>query len=164
MRSCSRPLANGKARVLTTSTPSKTFADYGIDLGSKSGIEVKVTCSQCSAGRKKKNYPCLSVNTDKDLWNCWHCGRSGTLKGGEWQRPEIRKVYRRPEYTPAEQVPDGTIAWFATRRIGPDVVRRIDGMLTSSPTVREYRRDELATRLPSKCEATGAAEARRSWK
>lgn len=106
------------------STPTKTFSDYGIKLGSKSGIEVKVTCPQCSAGRKKKNYPCLNVNTDKGLWNCWHCGWSGTLKGGEWQRPEIRKAYRRPTYTPTEQVPDGTIAWFATRGIGADVVKR----------------------------------------
>ena len=106
------------------SAQTKTFSDFGIYLGSKSGIEVKVTCPQCSAHRKKKNFPCLNVNTDKGVWNCWHCGWSGTLKGGEWQRPEIRKVYTRPAYTPAEHVPDGTIAWFATRGIGAAVVAR----------------------------------------
>ncbi|MFM0020892.1 DnaB-like helicase C-terminal domain-containing protein [Paraburkholderia azotifigens] len=102
----------------------KTFGDFGIDLGSKTGTEVKVTCPQCSPHRKKKNFPCLNVNPDKGVWNCWHCGWSGTLKGGEWQRPEIRKVYTRPAYRPAEQVADGTLAWFEKRGISAAVVQR----------------------------------------
>lgn len=43
----------------------RTFADFGIDLKGKNGIEVKATCPQCSHARKKKSYPCLNVNTEK---------------------------------------------------------------------------------------------------
>ncbi|MEK6357505.1 MAG: toprim domain-containing protein [Burkholderia cenocepacia] len=107
----------------------KTFSDFGIDIGNRSGVEVKVTCPQCSPHRKKRNYPCLNVNTDKGVWNCWHCGWSGTLKGGEWQRPEVRKVYSRPKYTPQpETAADGNrtkmLEWFASRGISEAVVDR----------------------------------------
>ena len=43
----------------------KNFSDFGIDLNGRTGEEVKVTCPQCSHTRKKKNYPCLNVNTLK---------------------------------------------------------------------------------------------------
>lgn len=102
----------------------KTFADFGIQLGSKSGIEVKVTCPQCSAHRKKKNYPCLNVNTEKGVWNCWHCGWSGTLKSGEWQKPEVRRVYSKPKFVKAEKHVDELHAWFDERGISAAVVER----------------------------------------
>lgn len=102
----------------------KSFRDFGIDLGGKTGEEVKVTCPQCSPHRKKRTYPCLNVNTDKGVWNCWHCGWSGSLKGGEWQRPEVRKVYARPAYNASSPAPDATLAWFATRGISAEVVHR----------------------------------------
>jgi twinkle protein len=119
----------------------KTFLDYGIDIGNKSGIEVKTICPQCSPTRKKKNYPCLNVNTDKGVFNCWHCGWSGTLKGGEWQRPEVRKVYTRPTFIAPAAVPDGTVAWFKTRGISADVLAR-NGVTKGSayfPQVEEER-------------------------
>ena len=47
----------------------ESFSDYGIDVGPHRGEEVKTTCPQCSPTRKKKNYPCLNVNTIK---GCWH--------------------------------------------------------------------------------------------
>lgn len=119
----------------------KTFIDFGIDLGSKSGIEVKTTCPQCSPGRKKKNYPCLNVNTEQGVWNCWHCGWSGTLKGGEWQKPEVRKVYTRPAFAAPAQVPDGTVAWFKTRGIDAAALERnkIAKGSTYFPQVEEER-------------------------
>lgn len=102
---------------------SKTFADHGIDLGTKTGEEVKVPCAQCSSSRKKKTFPCLNVNTVKGIWNCHHCGWSGSLKAGEWQRPEIVKVYTRPAYVKA--IPADTItAWFAERGITKAVIER----------------------------------------
>lgn len=103
----------------------KIFADFGIDLGNKRGTEVKPTCPKCSASRKKRRYPCLNVNTDKGVWNCWHCGWAGMLKGGEWQRPEIRKVYTRPSYTaPETGLPEEVVKWFAGRGITPEVLKR----------------------------------------
>jgi twinkle protein len=102
----------------------KTFIDFGIDLGSRSGVEVKTVCPQCSPSRKKKNYPCLNVNTEKECWNCWHCGWSGTLKGGEWQKPEVRKVYSKPAFKAAEKPASDLEQWFETRGISPDVLER----------------------------------------
>jgi twinkle protein len=103
----------------------KTFADFGIDLKVGATGEIKTTCPKCSASRKKKRYPCLNVNTHEGVWHCWHCGWAGTLKGGEWQRPEIRKVYTRPTYSaPATGLPEDAANWFAGRGITPDVLTR----------------------------------------
>ena len=64
----------------------KTWADFGIEVHGKSSGEVKTTCPQCSASRKKSKYPCLSVNLDKGVWLCWHCDWSGSLHTGEDRR------------------------------------------------------------------------------
>lgn len=101
----------------------KTFADFGIDLGRKSGTEVKVLCPKCSHTRRKSRYPCLNVNTDKGVWNCWHCGWSGSLKAGEWQRPTIIKAYTRPRFEPIPKQ-DGVEQWFLTRGITKAVLER----------------------------------------
>jgi twinkle protein len=102
----------------------KTLIDYGIDVAGKHGIEVKTTCPQCSPTRKKKSYPCLNVNTEKGVWNCWHCGWSGTLQGGEWQKPEVRKVYSKPAFVPSAAPSDGLEAWFSKRGISAEVLKR----------------------------------------
>lgn len=102
----------------------KTWSDFNIDVGSSVSGEHKALCPQCSPHRKKKNLKCLNVNLDKGVFNCWHCGWSGTLKSGEWQRPEVRKAYTKPAYVAPAQVPDGTVAWFKTRGIDAAVVER----------------------------------------
>ena len=101
----------------------KTFEDYGIILRSGSSGEVKTQCPQCSSSRKKKNVPCLNVNVEKGLWNCWHCSWGGTLKAGEHARPELRKVYTRPDFI-AQSTPTAIEEWFATRGITPEVLKR----------------------------------------
>lgn len=103
----------------------KTFADFNIELRPGASGEIKTTCPRCSASRKKTRYPCLNVNVEQGVWNCWHCSWSGTLKGGEWQRPEIRKEYRRPDYVATTTgLPETVIGWFAERGIGEAVIRR----------------------------------------
>lgn len=103
----------------------KTFADFNIELRPGASGEVKTTCPRCSASRKKSRYPCLNVSVEQGVWNCWHCGWSGTLKGGEWQRPEIRKEYRRPDYVATTTgLPEKVIAWFSERCITETVMRR----------------------------------------
>lgn len=101
----------------------KTFQDYGIQLKPGASGEVKTTCPQCSHTRKKKNYPCLNVNIDKGVWNCWHCSWSGTLKHGEQQRPEVRKTYIKPEYA-APKVTNTLEDWFSKRGITKLVIDR----------------------------------------
>jgi twinkle protein len=119
----------------------KTLIDYGIDVAGKHGVEVKTTCPQCSPSRKKKNYPCLNVNTEKGIWNCWHCGWSGTTQGGEWQKPEVRKVYSKPAFVPASAPSDGLETWFSKRGISAEVLKRnrISSGETYFPQVEEER-------------------------
>lgn len=103
----------------------KTFSDFGIDVMGKSGDEVKTTCPQCSASRRKKNYPCLNVSLERGLWNCWHCGWTGSLKKGVERRPEIKKTYRKPNFVAnSTALPDNVVKWFANRGISQKTLIR----------------------------------------
>lgn len=62
--------------------PSRTFAEFGIHLTAGASGEVRTTCPQCSASRRKSQDPCMAVNADEGVWHCWHCGWRGTLKSG----------------------------------------------------------------------------------
>ena len=55
------------------------FFDLGIKLKGNA-IEQKTPCPKCSHTRKNKKEPCLSVNTEKGVYNCHHCGWSGNVK------------------------------------------------------------------------------------
>ena len=103
----------------------KNFSDFGIDLNGRSGEEVKTTCPQCSHTRKKKNYPCLNVNTEKGVWHCHHCGWSGGLGSGVINRsaPPNRRVYHRPEFRPAV-LSDNAITFLTKRGLTTDVLIR----------------------------------------
>lgn len=103
----------------------KNFSDFGIDLNGRSGEEVKTTCPQCSHTRKKKSYPCLNVNTVKQIWHCHHCGWSGGLGQGVINRsaPPSRRVYPKPDYRPTA-LSDKAMDWFAGRGITTDVLIR----------------------------------------
>jgi twinkle protein len=102
-----------------------SYEAMGIDLRGKASGEVKTTCPRCSQHRKKKNYPCLNVNVDEGVWNCWHCGWTGSLKQGEMQRPVIAKAYRKPDFVRhAKPVPDKAVEWFAKRGIPQAVLQR----------------------------------------
>src|ERR671935_1590307 len=107
---------------------ARTWEDFGIELSGKgAGPEIKTLCPKCSPTRKKKHYPCLSVNLDKGVWHCWHCEWTGSLAKGQdmpstpYQRP---KVYRRPTDAPPDALPSEVLQWFATRGIPDAIVRR----------------------------------------
>jgi twinkle protein len=103
----------------------KTFADFGIDTKGKSSGEIKTLCPQCSAQRKKRNFPCLNVNLDKGAWHCWHCEWAGGLGTGVFRRPEVVKTWRKPDYVAeSDGLPENIVAWFAKRGIGAEVLRR----------------------------------------
>lgn len=110
----------------------KTFADFGIDLRGRSGVEVQTICPQCSGQRKKKRATCLSVNTEKGVWLCHHCAWSGAL-GGEvsasnyrhWAKP----TYRKPEPITVKGLHEKHLEWFRARGITPAVLKR-NGVVT----------------------------------
>lgn len=105
----------------------KVWADFHIDLPAHASGEVDTTCPQCSPTRKKKHARCLSVNVDKGVWNCAHCGWTGTLKDGGRQgdAPWRKPAYVRPE---PRVVPDALdvamVQYFAKRAIPAPVLRR----------------------------------------
>ena len=55
-----------------------TFESNGIYVSATSGQE-KTKCPKCSHRRRKSSDPCLSVSIDEGVWNCHHCGWSGSL-------------------------------------------------------------------------------------
>lgn len=106
---------------------SKTFADFRIVIPGGASGEIDVTCPECSPTRKKKSLRCLSVNIEKGVWSCAHCGWNGGLGSGI-QRTELH--WHKPVYVlpPPKQIPEGhdveTVAWFAKRGISGTVLRR----------------------------------------
>ena len=72
----------------------KQFIDWNsIEVkGNRTGSK-KTTCPACSENRRNKKDPCLSVNFDKGLANCHHCGAVGF-------RPD--ETFK-PTYTPPPQ-------------------------------------------------------------
>jgi twinkle protein len=103
-----------------------SWSDLGIDTRGHSHGQIKTTCPQCSHTRKKKNYPCLNVNIDDGVYNCWHCGWSGKIK-------ELTPVMRRnivqvkekvlPTFKP-QLLDEEALKFLAGRGITPEVAAR----------------------------------------
>lgn len=102
----------------------KTWTDVGIDVRGHASGEIKTTCPQCSPHRKKRSYPCLNVNLDRAVWNCWHCGWSGALgKGSTYVVPNAPKQYRKPEFK-GQVLTQGALDWLVERGITAEVAAR----------------------------------------
>ena len=102
----------------------KTYSDYGIDLkSSKIHGEVSCICPQCSHDRKKKTVKCLSVNLDKKVWMCSHCG----WKGGIPKEfvPQI-KDYKRPVWQNKTELSDKVVQWFEKRGINQQTLKHFN--------------------------------------
>jgi twinkle protein len=103
----------------------KTWADFGIDIPSGRSGEIDLTCPKCSPQRKKKNARCLSVNVEKGVFSCAHCGFSGgLLEGAHQNEPAWRKpIYRKPSaFKPKED--GGVFEWLQTRGVSEAIAKR----------------------------------------
>ena len=90
------------------------FLKYGIDTKGRSG-DLKLTCPKCSPTRKNKSDRCLSVNTEKGLYNCHHCQWSGNVNLTK------KKEYIKPVKINAD-VSERLVKWFAKRGISEATV------------------------------------------
>ncbi|MEW6711450.1 MAG: topoisomerase, partial [Candidatus Riflebacteria bacterium] len=100
----------------------KQFSDYNISIKPGSTGEIKTTCPQCSASRKKKTYPCLNVNIEKSMWHCWHCGWSGNLANGVWnQTIKIKPTYSKP-FLRNSKISSEWVDWLKKRGIGSKTI------------------------------------------
>ena len=108
--------------------------ELGILLKRSSGY-VKTKCPKCSHNRKNKSDNCLSVDIDKGVYNCHHCGWSGNVKF------EKKKEYIKPPKIAAE-VNDRVIEWFSSRGISEPTVShwKIGESLEYMPQVQKKRR------------------------
>ena len=97
------------------------FNDYNIQgINENGAIEQYISCPKCSRERKKKRSKCLSVNTQKEVWLCHHCGWKGSLKdGGNYSDPHwIKPDYRKPKLLPANpKIIPKVMQWFLDRGI-----------------------------------------------
>jgi twinkle protein len=100
----------------------KSWADLGINVHGITS-QGKTLCPWCSSTRKNKTEKCLSVNLDDLVYQCFHCGIVGTLKEYEPSTVIVRPVFRKPVLADLP-TPESTLAWFATRGIGEEVVGR----------------------------------------
>ena len=85
------------------------FLDLGIEVKS-SAIEQKVKCPKCNQTRKNKNDKSLSINIEKGLYNCHHCGWGGNVKF----RP--KKEFVKPPEANVD-LGDRAVSWFNKRGI-----------------------------------------------
>ena len=104
---------------------TETFRDHGIIVPNNTTGEVDVPCPECSPKRKKKNDPCLSVNTEDATWFCHHCGWSGGLRRTEGGRIEPKpKVYARPKPPVDSKLTDKALQYLQSRGITQAVAER----------------------------------------
>ena len=85
------------------------FTALGIEIKSNA-VEQKTLCPKCSHTRKNKKDKCLSINTEKGVYNCHNCGFSGNVKlqpKEEYVIPDVHGV----------DLSERTIAYFKKRGI-----------------------------------------------
>lgn len=109
----------------------KTFADYGIVIPAGASGEIKIPCPQCSAGRKKQNYPCLNVNVDTKVWHCWHCEWAGGLKEGIFTPANFKIIYSKPEKPKESKLSGEWLHWLAKRGISKETAEQNNLFSTS---------------------------------
>ncbi len=108
---------------------SEKLAAEGIRLRSYRLGNHKLPCPRCSASRKKKADPCLSVTVfdDRVKWDCHHCSWTGGLGGSDLYPRQRREpqMFNRPARVENPQRPDKLLAWFAARGISAATVERM---------------------------------------
>jgi len=104
-----------------------TYAEHNIDTKGATSGSVKTLCPQCSATRKKKTDPCLSVDLDKGAWYCHNCGWAGGLglARHDSPAPARRPDTPRPAFTTQPLTPDA-LAWLAGRGISQATAERFN--------------------------------------
>lgn len=102
---------------------TKQFIDYGIDLPMDASGQCYTVCPKCSSSRKKSTKKCLGVDTDRQIWNCSHCGWSGSLKSKDII---MEKTQKSIQWTAGKKLPSKVIEWFKKRGISEATLSKFD--------------------------------------
>ena len=111
------------------------FTELNIDLKGKTSGQIKTKCPKCHHKRRKKNDPSLSVDIDKGLYNCHHCGFKGSIKfknKSEWILPKENK----------NKLSDPIIKWFKSRKINATTLTawKITESITYFPQIEQRKK------------------------
>lgn len=103
-----------------------TFEHHGIELGGKTGRQLKVTCPKCSKpGSRAKD---LSVNTVEKVWKCHKasCDFSGSLKEDKpmFTQPH-KKEYILPPFKNNTTLNERVVKYFQGRGISQDTLNKM---------------------------------------
>lgn len=95
-------------------TYKQLLENLGIDVG-RITTSGKVVCPKCSATRKNKKDPCLSVNVVTGVYNCHNnCGFSGGVANTYVEKP---KEYAKPKFTNNTGLSEKALGYFLGRGI-----------------------------------------------
>lgn len=116
------------------------LADSGIRLRNYGPGGKKTTCPQCSHTRKHKRDLCLSITikADEAVWNCHHCGWSGSTKqkqDRDYRPPKRREPNPiRPAFRPdPTTLTVNALRWFRERGISHETL--IENKITCVKTI-----------------------------
>jgi twinkle protein len=109
-------------------TLAEFLLEHGIRTRAYLEGDQKLPCPRCSRDRKKPNDPCLSLTIDGDraVWNCHHCGWSGAVSERDNDRPPRHRqppAPPRPTSAPADPSPT-VLRWLENRGISEATARR----------------------------------------
>ncbi len=103
------------------------------------------TCPKCSASRKNSKEKCLTVTYDTDavLYNCHHCGWSGSVFYRE--RMYQKKTYRKPELPKNKDNQSPLIKYFAKRKISEETLKKYNVTYNENKEIQipYYKNGEL---------------------
>lgn len=121
-------------------TIKEMFAELGIVTKRNTGSD-KVICPKCSASRKHKNDPCLSIDLNDGVYNCHNPGCEFRGKVFELKEyvPKV-KDYVRPVYINNTSLSDDVVKWFFKRGISQKVLSEVklsEGMSYMPQTKKE---------------------------
>lgn len=86
----------------------KNWEKHDIDISKQK--HGKMPCPKCSHTRKNRRDPCLSVDIEKGLFNCHHCGFKGSVVENSQKKEYVKPLGR------LEKISKNSIAWFENRR------------------------------------------------
>lgn len=91
------------------------YNQHDFNLNNRSSGQVASTCPYCSQDRKKKSVKCVSINLDKNTWNCKNCEKSGTVH--KYKSHKSMRTYTKPKQVNSTQLSDAAVKWFKGRGI-----------------------------------------------
>ena len=111
------------------------LSNLGITIKKRNG-QFKTICPKCSNDRRNKKERCLSVDVDKGLYNCHHCGWSGSAS-----KFSTRIDYALP-HRESTGINERVLKWFDARGISESTLLhwKIGESLEYMPQVNKKRR------------------------